>query len=145
MEATKLDLLLTRYEEVYWFATRKLSSIVEELFKEITLEQYFAIRYLKKHGPCPASQLAEFSNVNRSAVTAMIDRLHSKGYVTRIRSHNDRRVVHLDVTEAGNQVYQSGEEKLRLLAESLLQQLEDDEMEAFVRIYEKIGKVIADK
>lgn len=143
MEAQKLDLLIARYEAVYLFATRKITSMISEMVKEITIEQYFAIRYLKNFGPCPSSKLAEVCGVNRSAVTAMVDRLVTKGFVTRVRKEEDRRVVYLDITEAGNQVYQSGEEKLRQLVESYLQQLEEEEVEAFVRIYEKIARIIS--
>jgi MarR family transcriptional regulator, organic hydroperoxide resistance regulator len=143
MEAQRLDSLISRYEEVYLFATRKISSMISELFKEITIEQYFAVRYLKKTGPCPSSQLAEVCGVNRSAVTAMVDRLLAKGYVSRLRDEHDRRVVYLDLTEAGHQVYLSGQEKLRQLVESYLQKLEEDEVEAFIRIYEKIARIIS--
>lgn len=145
METHKLDALISRYEEVYLFATRKIASMLAEQFKEITLEQYFIVRFLKKSGPCPPSRLAEICNVNRSAVTAMIDRLVAKGYVTRVRNDEDRRVVHVDITEAGSLVYQSGEEKLRQLVESYLQELEEKEVEDFVRIYEKIVEIISRK
>lgn len=143
MESKKLDALISRYEEVYFFATRKIASIVAELVQEMTMEQYFAVRYLYKNGPCPASRLADVCGVNRSAITAMTDRLVNKGYVTRIRDGEDRRVVHLQVTEAGQAVYFSTLEKILRFVESYLQQLEDEEVEAFLRIYEKIGKIIS--
>ncbi|MDF2922910.1 MAG: MarR family transcriptional regulator [Paenibacillaceae bacterium] len=144
METQKLDSLITRYGEVYLFATRKISSMItEHVMKDITIEQYFAVRYLKKHGRCSASQLAEVCGVNRSAVTAMVDRLVAKGYVSRIRDDEDRRMVYLDITEAGDQVYLRGEERLRQLVESYLQELEESEIEAFVSIYEKIATIIS--
>lgn len=144
MESQKLDLLISRYEEVYLFATRKISAMIsEQVMNDLTIEQYFAVRYLKKHGPCPSSELAEVCGVNRSAVTAMVDRLVAKAYVNRVRKEEDRRLVYLELTDEGNQVYLTGEEKLRQLVESYLQQLEDEEVEAFVRIYEKIATIIS--
>ncbi|RAV02064.1 MarR family winged helix-turn-helix transcriptional regulator [Paenibacillus sp. YN15] len=143
MESNKLDALISRYEDVYLFATRMIASIVAELVQEMTMEQYFAVRFLTKHGPCPASRLAEACGVNRSAVTAMVDRLVIKGYVARIRDEGDRRVVYLQTTEAGQAVYHATQEKIRQFVEFYLQQLEEEEAEAFIRIYEKISTIIS--
>lgn len=143
MESKKLDALISRYEDVYFFATRMIGSIVAELVQEITMEQYFAMRFVSKHGPCPASRLADASGVNRSAVTAMVDRLVTKGFVRRIRDEADRRVVLLQTTEAGQKVYHSTQEKIRQFVEFYLQKLEEEEAEAFIRIYEKIGNIIS--
>ncbi|MNC49425.1 putative HTH-type transcriptional regulator YusO [compost metagenome] len=107
------------------------------------MEQYFAVRFLSKHGPCPASRLAEACGVNRSAITAMVDRLVNKGFVARIRDEEDRRVVYLQNTEAGQAVYHSTQEKIRQFVEFYLQQLEEEEAEAFIRIYEKISNIIS--
>lgn len=142
MDQHKLEALIHRYEEVYMFATRKIASMIAEQIKEITMEQYFAIRYLKKNSPCTSSELADACGVNRSAITAMVDRLVTKGFVQRIRDEGDRRMVYLESTEAGDRVYLEGEEKIRQLVESYLQELEEDEVEAFVRIYEKIVHII---
>lgn len=143
MESKKLDALISRYEDVYLFATRQIASIVSELVQEMTLEQYFAVRYISKHEPCPASQLAEACGVNRSAITAMVDRLVNKGYVDRIRDEGDRRMVQLQTTAAGQAVYSSTQEKIRQFVEFYLQQLEEEEAEAFIRIYEKISTIIS--
>jgi DNA-binding MarR family transcriptional regulator len=35
----------------------------------------------------------------------MIDRLEEKGFIRRVRSQEDRRVVHLEMTEAGKALY----------------------------------------
>lgn len=143
MESKKLDALISRYEDIYLFATRMIASIVAELVQEMTMDQYFAVRFLSKHGPCPASRLAEACGVNRSAVTAMVDRLVTKGYVSRIRDDVDRRVVLLQTTEAGQTVYHATQEKIRQFVEFYLQQLEVEEAEAFIGIYEKIGNIIS--
>lgn len=146
MEQRKLESLIRRYEEVYTFATRKISSMIADLVgKDLTHEQYFVVRYLKHHGPCPPSELAEQCGVNRSAITAMIDRLDNKGYVRRTKQGDDRRMVYLEITEAGERICEFGEEKIRQLVESYLQELGEEDLESFVRIYERIASIIADK
>lgn len=146
MEPSKLDGLIRRYEEVYIFATRKISSMLNELVgKDLTIEQYYVLRYLATRGSCPSSELADQFEVNRSAITAMIDRLDTKGYVRRIRHGEDRRMVHLEITEEGTGIYQVVEDKIRHLVGSYLNELNDHDLENFVNIYEKIAAIIAEK
>ena len=48
-----------------------------------------------------AADLSRLMQVDTGAVTRMIDRLEAKGLVIRERSTDDRRVVHLALTQAG--------------------------------------------
>jgi MarR family transcriptional regulator, organic hydroperoxide resistance regulator len=146
MERQKLDALIARYAQVYMFATRKISSMLTEVVgKDLTIEQYYVVRYLKHHGPCASSEMADICGVNRSATTAMIDRLDTKGYVNRTRHRDDRRMVYLELTEAGEQIYQVVEEKIRQFVESYLQRLDEGDLESFVKVYEQIASFIAEK
>ncbi|WP_379970740.1 MarR family winged helix-turn-helix transcriptional regulator [Ectobacillus sp. sgz5001026] len=146
MDERKLDSLIRRYEEVFIFANKKLGAILtERLSGDITLEQYGTLRHIGQYGPCPASTVAEYNCVNRSATTAMIDRLVAKGYVERIANPSDRRVVLLQATAEAEQVLVVVEENLRLFVHSYLEELEEDEVEQFIRTYEKIWRIINEK
>ncbi|WP_438447914.1 MarR family winged helix-turn-helix transcriptional regulator [Gorillibacterium sp. sgz5001074] len=146
MDSTKLDSLIRRYEEVYMFATRKISSMITDLVsKDLTMEQYYVLHFLDKCGSCASSELADHFGVNRSAITAMIDRLDTKGYVRRVKHGDDRRMVYLEITEDGEQIRGIVEEKIRQLVESYLQELGEEDLENFVRIYERIANIIAEK
>ena len=48
-----------------------------------------------------AFELAREMDIDAGAVTRMLDRLEAKGLVERLRSEADRRVVHLNLTPAG--------------------------------------------
>ena len=48
-----------------------------------------------------AAELARDCFLDTSAMTRLLDRLEAKGYCTRTRSSVDRRVVQLELTEAG--------------------------------------------
>lgn len=64
---------------------------------ELTLPQFRALVVLASRGPSASSDLAQALDVHASTVTRMVDRLASKGYVTR-STPGDRREVVLDVT-----------------------------------------------
>ena len=48
-----------------------------------------------------AAELCRFSRYDTGSMTRMLDRLQEKGLIRRVRSDTDRRVVRLELTEAG--------------------------------------------
>jgi DNA-binding MarR family transcriptional regulator len=52
-----------------------------------------------------ASDLCKGISYDAGAMTRMLDRLESKGLIQRSRCSNDRRLVHLELTEAGRAVF----------------------------------------
>ncbi len=53
-----------------------------------------------------AAELAREVHLDAGAVTRMLDRLEAKGFVRRVRSQEDRRVIHLELTAEGEAVAQ---------------------------------------
>lgn len=146
MEKEKLRQLIRRYEEVYFFAQKKIATMLsEQVLEDMTLEQSMVLRYLFFNGKCMSSQLAEICGVNKSAITSKIDRLVAKGYVERIRDENDRRIVFLQITEKGHDMYENVQTKIEDFVGCYLQELEEEEVETFLNIYEKITKIIEKK
>jgi DNA-binding MarR family transcriptional regulator len=57
------------------------------------------------HGECgTVAELARTLQSDPGAMTRALDRLEAKGLVARVRSCEDRRVVNLELTEAGREV-----------------------------------------
>ena len=52
-----------------------------------------------------AAELCRFSRYDTGSMTRMLDRLEEKGLIRRVRSSTDRRVIHLELTEAGRELY----------------------------------------
>jgi DNA-binding MarR family transcriptional regulator len=52
-----------------------------------------------------AAELANLLNQDTGAMTRMLDRLQAKGLVKRSRSNTDRRLVHVELTEAGRRLF----------------------------------------
>ncbi|MFS1512777.1 MarR family transcriptional regulator [Chengkuizengella sp. SCS-71B] len=146
MDRKKLNSLIERYEEVYVVASRKINLMMEDQLEiELTKDQFTTLRFLKFFGPCPSSELAELCDVNRSAITAMVDRLVSKGFAIRIPSDKDRRVILIKITEQGKIVLEKGQEKVHQFIRSFLHHFEEKEIEEFITMYEKIARVLTDQ
>jgi MarR family transcriptional regulator, organic hydroperoxide resistance regulator len=70
----------------------------------ITGQQLGALRIVALSPGIHLGDLSERMFLHISSVSGIIDRLEKRGYVTRERNNEDRRVVHLKVTTEGRQV-----------------------------------------
>lgn len=75
------------------------------------------------HGPRNLSDMAEMQAVSLPTISNTIDTLEQRGWVTRTRSTDDRRVVMVALTSAGRHVLevveQQAEERLAVLLSEL--------------------------
>ena len=78
-----------------------------------------------------AADLSRMAFQNTGAVTRLLDRLEAKALIRRIRSADDRRVVHLELTEAGKQVAAEVPNILAHYANQVLAGFSEDEFEQF--------------
>lgn len=87
-----------------------------------------------------AAELSRCNNVDTSTMTRMLDRLESKGLVTRTRNSSDRRVFDLGLTEEGRRL---AEKIPHLIAESLNQHLRGFSREEFDTMQTLLQRFIA--
>ena len=55
-------------------------------------------------GPVRASEVSARTGLTQSSVTALLDRLESRGYIVRVRPPDNRRVVLVEPTPAGREL-----------------------------------------
>ena len=73
---------------------------------EMTAAQYVVIANLARtEEPRSAAELCKDISYDAGAMTRMLDRLESKGLIRRSRSADDRRLLHLELTEEGRAAY----------------------------------------
>ncbi len=113
-----------------------------ELDEEMTNDQYYLLRYMSKRGVCTSTELASAFMVNKSAITAMTNRLVDKGLMKRTRDENDRRVVYLTLTEQGDAWLKKTEERIHKLVESFIMKFSEQEIESFIETYEKLANIL---
>jgi len=91
------------------------------------------LRALRK-APCNTSFLAHMLGVTLSAVTALINRLHKMGLVTRERQEQDRRQVWISITDKGLEVLENVEERRNLLFALYLSRVPEEEREQLLEL-----------
>lgn len=70
----------------------------------LTTPQLLLLQSIKQKGELTIGQLATEVNLSQATVTSILDRLESKGCITRKRSEQDKRKVHAYITEHGEKL-----------------------------------------
>lgn len=110
---------------------------------DVTPPQFHILKHLADGRPRRITELAVTHLIQPSAVTAMIDRLEVRGYVTRERDSVDRRIVNVSITPAGAAVFAKAEGAKKEYFRRLLSELELAEVETFVTLFEKLSESAA--
>ena len=85
---------------------RTLDTIIphyRKVFKEhgISEQQWRILRVLWEMNGCTSAELSKKTLLPSPSMVGIIDRMMSKGLVTRERSNEDRRIVHVGLTDKG--------------------------------------------
>lgn len=96
-----------RPEESAMYLMRQILTLVAqevELLLQpagLTNAQWIPLFKLYSGHASTAAELARACNLDGGAMTRTLDRLEAKGLCQRVRSDQDRRIVHIELTEAG--------------------------------------------
>jgi len=71
---------------------------------DLTAQQWKPLLMLRTGQANTAAGLARLNCSDNGAMTRMLDRLEAKGLLKRVRSAEDRRIVHLELTKEGERV-----------------------------------------
>jgi DNA-binding MarR family transcriptional regulator len=104
----------------------------------INLSQFLVLRKLDLLGPMSAIDLARAIDHNPGAMTRLLDRLETMGYLRRTPHAGDRRALRIELTDAGhalsNELRACGDR----IAQYALRTLAPDEREQFVALLERV-------
>jgi MarR family transcriptional regulator, organic hydroperoxide resistance regulator len=143
VENSKLHAYINQLEKSFYTTMRTLGPEISEHLEEgLTADQFFILRIIENKGRVISSELAEEFRVKPSAITAMIDRMIKNDFVTRERDEKDRRVVYITMTDKGKEVLERSEKKRIDIIEKYMSQLEPEELESLVQIYEKLANIV---
>jgi DNA-binding MarR family transcriptional regulator len=101
-------------------------------FKEIHVIEAVA-RLIKNEKPARASKIAHALHIAPGTLTASVDVLEKKGYLTRIRDKDDRRSIRITLTEAGKEALEKHRHFHRELTDEILAAISSEEARVLVR------------
>ena len=113
----------------FWRMIQKhIRAVGQEKFN-ITVEQFHILRNIRM-GRNSVSQLAEFRNISRPAISQCVELLVIRGLVTRTTDPQDRRHIKLDLTPAGNDLIDAIFDDTRIWMVDLFSLLDPGEVQA---------------
>lgn len=143
MANERMTEIVERYERATYMINRRLSSKVKEgLPNDITPEQLFILRYLKRNNDVSSSELADLLCVGKSTITSIISRMVNKGYVVRTPSQEDRRVVYLSLTEEGDRQHSRIEGTIYHIIEPYISKIGEAKAFEYIAVLEHISEVL---
>ncbi len=126
-----------------------LSRIVRALDRrtnidDVTRTQMIVLGTIHRNTRIPLADLAEFEGINPTMVSRIVSKLEDRGLVRRVPDPQDRRVGHVEITEAGSaEAVRHRAERAQVFADLLVEVDEDvadrlvesiDALEALARV-----------
>jgi len=102
-ETADLEEVLVRLDEAWAQLFRRVAAEMKEYPYAIPLAQVNLLRLLDRLGTQRMSDLATKLDVTQSGCTALVDRAIDAGLVERYRDEDDRRVVRVRISPAGEE------------------------------------------
>ncbi|MGO5115685.1 MarR family winged helix-turn-helix transcriptional regulator [Candidatus Avoscillospira sp. LCP25S3_F1] len=91
------------------------------------------LTYLVRNGPCTQKTLAEYFEIDPSAVCRMLDALERNGLIVRSAAKHDRRSGLIELTDAGRAAQSAWEVRCQELEAQMLRGFTEAEQEQFSR------------
>jgi len=108
---------------------------------QVNMSQYNALCALKETGEVTMGTLAKRLHVTMGAMTNVVDKLVEEGYVDRVRSKTDRRIVNVNMTAKGGEILTESTESFVEYASEILARIDPAERDVFLKTYEHIVNV----
>lgn len=124
------DQLVLIFNEILEIQERVLK---KSRFSDLTLKEMHTIEAIAQDGSLSSNQVAKNLKVTPGTLTVAIQGLEKKGYVKRVKSDKDRRVVLLQLTDRGQAIYQVHKNFHQEMVEETLTGLDPKEVEVLTK------------
>jgi len=123
----------------------KASKTVEEKIKQdirsygMRISDFTVLEALYHKGKLTVREITEAVLINTGSITYVIDKLVKKELVERRHSNEDRRVVHIQITDQGKDLMDEIFPAHQEIIEHIFATISDNEKETLIHILKKIG------
>ena len=124
------DILVNLFQEIMDIEEKAL---ITAEFKNISVNDMHIIEAIGTGEPKNMSTVAKLMSVTVGTLTIAINNLVKKGYVSRVRSEEDRRVVLILLTVKGKRAYQHHREFHDGMVKALVEGLDEGQQKILVK------------
>lgn len=124
----------------FYKSTVNLKNIIE-----IPRSEFMMLKLIKSHSDenegITVSMISELMEISKPAVSQMINVLEEKGYVERVTTKKDRRVVHVRLTEKGEKCLKKAMDSYMKNISVIFEKMGEDDAAEFLRLLEKFYQI----
>lgn len=124
------DYLVNVFNEIL---TIEESELKKSKFNDLSITEMHTIEAVGMYKKKTSSEVARELSITVGTLTVAINNLVKKGYVERLRSENDRRVVKLDLTKKGKLFFRMHQHFHRNMVKNVLIGMDGDEEQALLK------------
>ncbi|WP_052465263.1 MarR family winged helix-turn-helix transcriptional regulator [Thermotoga profunda] len=103
--------------------------------------ELYVLLYVAQRGSQKMSELAQAFSMTKSNITFLVDSLEQKGFVMRSRSNEDRRVVMIELTQKGQQIYKQILSDFSKLIDKVTSQIPSQDLAVMADGFERLSKL----
>lgn len=134
-EQTLNRLLVQFFKYIMEIEERKL---ITDEFRDLTYNDMHIIEEIGIEQPRKMSEIAKLMSVTTGTLTRAVDALEKKGYVQRQRSRQDKRVIHIILTQRGVLAYRHHEKFHQDMIAFILEHVSEEESVVLMRALERL-------
>lgn len=121
---------------------RKLLKVeFERVNPNLSRLHYIVLRILNDHSRLPISEIGKNLFIPKPQMTALVDRLIQFGMVARLPDTEDRRVININLTDAGRKTLEECDKLIRDSIRQKLSSLTPGDLEAFLRCTTELQEI----
>lgn len=146
MEDANKVKLLEEFQDIFESVFRKLkigNNFFPKTDYKLATGHMFILIHLYKKGNCTASDISSYLGITSAGVTGLTDTLEKNNLVVRNRSENDRRVVHLSLTDDGQQLVEHVMSARVKLFVQVFKDIEENEIEQVTNVFKKLDIILS--
>ncbi len=118
---------------------KEQKAIITDEFKDITNNDMHIIEAIGLDAPKSMSTVAKQQTVTVGTLTIAVNALVRKGYVSRVRSEKDRRVVLLSLTEKGERAYHHHAKFHEEMVQAVMRHMSEEELTVLVKALDNLS------
>lgn len=103
-----------------------------------------ALAHIAKRGSCTMRELASELMVSKQQLTPLVDRMVEAGQVVRKPDENDRRLVRIELSDKGREMFKEMGASLKNNFRERLSQIPDSELDQLELMLPRIHKILQD-
>lgn len=113
--------------------------IKEEMTKnKLSITEFSVLEVLYQKGKQTIQQIGNCILISSGSMTYVIDKLEQKGLIKRNDCPDDRRVIHVTLTDDGNELMKEIMPKHHRLVDDMFDSLNSEEAETLVQLLKKV-------